>query len=324
MNLLLVFNHHSLPFQSAQDARTATSEFIKICLKAQNLGFSIILVDESIDQNWFRLKLADNFYWQDWYRLNNNDENKDLIRAFRNISTRQPLFCDSDIGEGLDLFEVKFNNIEYPAIKAAAWNEAPLASFPTKHPWNMSPLTVQIFTIDNSGELFESSANILNFYSFESIQNEESNLIYLRNALISTANDLYNNRKKLFPNIDFCGKANEQLLKWSYSLTIFDQVKESLTAINSFCEKWKNNEYTSYSDDNLRLSGLNHQVSGESETVHTNAELRRQREFYLPNGIKIMFEKHIKLSNGFRIHFFPDDSIKTISIAYIGKHLKLE
>jgi hypothetical protein len=73
-----------------------------------------------------------------------------------------------------------------------------------------------------------------------------------------------------------------------------------------------------YSHQNLRNKGLD--VSGESETVRNNPEMRSKREFYLPNAEKKFFENHIKL-NGIRIHFYPNTNNKKIYIGYIGKHL---
>ena len=64
-------------------------------------------------------------------------------------------------------------------------------------------------------------------------------------------------------------------------------------------------------------------MSGESTTVHQNSKLRKEREFYLPDGSLVFFESHIKLSNRFRIHFYPEPQNGIINIGYIGSHLKL-
>ena len=50
--------------------------------------------------------------------------------------------------------------------------------------------------------------------------------------------------------------------------------------------------------------------------------LKREREFWLPKGRKEIFENHVKLSNGYRVHFFPDNQTKHIFIGHIGQHLK--
>jgi hypothetical protein len=319
----LVFNHHSLPFQSVNEAYDAVPSFLKICLKCKRIGLSIILLDESVDSSWFRLKLAENFFWQDWYNQNNNDEYKELIRAFRSISINQPLFNQADISNDLELTEVFLNDSEYSAIKAAYWNESSIISFPSQSPWNISPLTIVVRKLDQNGMLFESNYNLLNFHSLDVVQNNEAQLLQDRNLLLASSRDLFKKRNELFPNLIFCGKTDEQLLNWSGSSSTLNQVIESLTTLNNFCEQFQAGEYVAYSDENLRQFGINHQVTGESETVHNTPELRKQREFFLPSGTKQMFEKHIKLSNGFRIHFFPNSAEKIIYVGYIGVHLKL-
>jgi len=41
----LVFNHHSLPFAAPSDADNAIPDFLKVCIKSQNMGFATIIVD---------------------------------------------------------------------------------------------------------------------------------------------------------------------------------------------------------------------------------------------------------------------------------------
>jgi hypothetical protein len=325
MNQLLVFNHHSLPFDSKDSAFSTIPEFLKICIKASNLGLSTVLVDDSIDKNWFRLQLADDYYWQDWYHQNNNDQHKDLIRAFRSIQTRQPFFSADDIGEGLDLFEVKLNDSEsYSAIQAAVWHDSPLTSFPTRKPWNTSPIQVDISEIQQGAELHSTKSEIINFHSISVIENFAPELLKNRNASIKSAGEILEKQNDIYPFIEFCGDSIQQLKNWTHSSTLLEQVKESILALNRFSEKWHNKEFENYSHDNLKSCGLNHKVSGESQHVLQNQTLRKEREFWLPNGSKEIFENHIKIARGYRLHFFADSKSKKIFIGYIGNHLRLK
>jgi hypothetical protein len=325
MSSFLVFNHHSLPFQSKETACAAIPEFLKICIRARNFGISTLLIDDSVDRNWFRLKLSDNYFWQDWYNQNNNDQNKDSIRVFRSIQTRQPFFSAEDIGDELDLFEVKLKGGDtYSALRAANWHEAPLTSFPTRKPWDSSPIIVEVNEIEKDAELISNDSEIINLYSLAILKDIEPLLLQKQQASLLSGKALLESKDKVFPFIKFCGKSEQQLLNWSHSKTILEQVKESLIALNAFCEKWQTNEYQIYSHENLKANGLNHKVSGESQSILQDKILRSQREFYLPNGRKELFENHIKMAKGFRIHFFPDSITKTIYIGYIGTHLRLK
>ncbi len=325
MSRFLIFNHHSLPFASKEVAMSSVVNFLKICNKAKNLGLSTILVDESIDKNWFRLQLSPGYFWNDWYLQFNNDENIDIIRTFRSINTRQPMFSIEDINKGLDLLEVKLNgNDNYPALRAAVWHEAHLASFPTNSNWTISPIQVEVNEIAQDGTLNSKRYNIINIYSMEILSIIEEELKKQMNCQIHSGRMIMTSKKDLYPFIDFCGKAPEQLNNWSNSVTLLEQVKESLASLNIFAEKWKNGELNNYSHINLKSIGLNHRVSGESETVLQNSNLKKEREFYLPNGNKELFENHIKLARGFRVYFFPDVQTKIVYIGYIGSHMRDE
>lgn len=325
MTSSLIFNHHSLPFAAASDADRAIPDFLKICITSQNMGFTTIIVDETVDPDWFRLELAKDYFWQDWHGKNQQGENKDIIRAFRNLATRQPFFSIKDIEEDVDLFEVSLNDdTSFSALRAAAWHEAPLASFPSRVPWLNSPLQVTVETLDEAGDVCSKLFDILNFYSFESFENELDALREQRHALITSGKELFEKQDQFFQNLTFCGTAPQQLIKWSGSKTILEQVKESLSFLDTFCEKWADGTYEEYRHEFLRDIGLNHRVSGESETVTKKPDLKKQRMFWLPEGREEFFENHIKLSNGYRIHFFPDNRSKRFYVGHIGPHLKLK
>lgn len=326
MTASLVFNHHSLPCDSIEEADRTISDFLLICIKAKNAGLLTILMEESIDTSWFRLELSQNYFWQDWYRINETASNKEIIRAFRSIATKSPLFTPADIDEGADLFDVSINGTHsYSAVRAAVWHSVPLISFPTQDLWTNSPLLVKVDKLELSlCELQSSEEYLKNFYTYSVFEKELPLLIEQRNALINSGKELYQKKGQLFPNIIFCGKSQQQLNSWSASLTIINQVTHSLERLNSFVEKWRMGLYSFYSAATLRELGLSYNVNGESETVRNTPRLREERIFRLPSGHKAFFEEHIKLSSGYRLHFFPDNIEKSIYIGYIGPHLKLK
>lgn len=322
MSGVLIFNHHSLPFKSEAEAESSMLEFLKICIACKNIGFNTILVDESIDANWFRLELVKGYYWQDWYNRHNKDENKDILRAFRSIHTSQPLFSMDDVEKDVELLDVEFlGEIDYNALRAACWNHSPISSFPTNELWATSPLAVKLHKLGQDGELECEEDKIVNIYSMEVYEKEKDNFLSSRNELLKKGAELVTNWDGCFPHLQKCGKSEEQLFRWTAGHTIFKQVVSSLTILNSFAESWKIGSIKDYSHESLREFGLNHRVSGESDTVKNNSDLRRTREFYSPMGVKLFFGNHIKISKGYRIHFYPDAETKNILVGYIGKHL---
>jgi hypothetical protein len=322
----LIFNHHSLPFAHRDNAEAAVPDFLKTCIEARNEGLKTILVDQVIDSSWFRLELAPAYAWQDWYDQHTYGESRDVVRAFRSIATQTPFFNSEDMSEGADLFEVSLDgNCNFFAVSAAEWHHAPLVSFNTGAPWNTSPLQVTVNQLNPITEKMESWASeILNFYTHSVFLQYLPELRVQRNASLSSGKEIVACLNELFPKIVLCGKATQQLNNWSGSTTIINQVKESFSALNQYAVMWSKNEVCEYRPETLREMGLSFKVSGESQTVKNTPKLRREREFWLPSGTQEFFEQHIKLSAGYRLHFFPDIESKQIMVGYIGPHLRLK
>jgi len=328
MSDTFVFNHHSLPFKSSTEAEKAIPEFLKICIDASvSVGLKTILIDSSIDNNWFRIELSQDFFWQDWFDKNKKkDQFKDEIRAFRRIVTLSPLFKSEDVGGDFELFDVreKSTNRHYSALRASVWYESPLCSFPTRIPWIHNPLGVCIENLDAEGKIIEEDEQLANIFNLSEWDILKPELVTKRNSNISNGRELWKTRNEFFPFLNFCGKASQQLQSWRYGKDIFKQIKEVLTCLNIYTGKMNDGIIQGYSHQKLREIGLNYEVSGESQTVHQNPRLKKERLFYLPNGNSVFFENHVKLSKGFRIHFFPDPQNNIIYIGYIGKHLRLK
>jgi hypothetical protein len=314
MSSWLVFNHHSLPFEDRYRAIHAVPIFIQICLQARNKGLSTILMEEQQGQNWFHIALAEGYFWRDWHKQHKSIE-KDQIQAFLQIATSNyPLIDDT-----LEFLQVTIEwngKVEYSALGAAAYYRSPLVSFPTKHPWNSSPIPV---TTHLKGEKTE--VRLQNLYQLEGIEKILDALQKENDSFLFSIKDLIQNINKLYPHIIFCDTMMQCLKKWSYPETIFTQTKEILRLLDSFVEKWKTDDALFYSEKAIRDFGLNHEVSGESDTVKNNPKLKNMRTFYLPDGRKLFFEQHIKLTNGFRLYFYPDMAQKLIYIGYVGPHL---
>jgi hypothetical protein len=142
MSSWLVFNHHSLPFEDPYKAIEAMPAFIQICLQARNRGFSTILMEEKQGETWFHLPLAEGYFWRDWYEQHKSTE-KDQIQAFLQIATDSYPFA-TDAPAFLQATIEWNGKAEHSALRAAAYYQSPLVSFPTKHPWNSSPFPVSL------------------------------------------------------------------------------------------------------------------------------------------------------------------------------------
>lgn len=322
----LVFNHHSLPFNLRSAVEFSMVDFLKICIQAKNVGLKTILVDEHIDKSWFRLELYPGYCWKDWYSFNKDGKYRDLIRAFRSVIVQSSLLSKKDIMNGASLFEVSFKNCsEYSALHAAAWHRCPIIGFETQDPWNTSPLLVSISCLNPvKGEIENYDIELLNLYNYTVFSSALPKIQHELNISLVSGKEVISKFEDYYPNIFLCGKSMQQLNNWSASLHILEQVKQSFVVLNQFSQKWINDEYRYYDKEFLNQAGLAFQISGESETVRTTPKLRREREFWLPCGRKKFFDQHIKLSAGYRLHFYPDTTSRYIYIGYIGPHLRLK
>ena len=320
----VIFNHHSLPFQSIKLAQDAVPEFLKLCLQAGHLGLKTILLDEDQDPSWFRMPLAPNYYWQDWHaQISTQGGFREQISAFRSIATRQPLMTIEDL-ENAELFEVKEINLQtsYSTLRAAAWYDSGLISFPTGRPWNATPIRIEVSKLDQTDSIITNEKDVINLFSMASLATIEQDLVDARNSLIKSGKDLWKQREQLFPNLHFCGQAPDQIKSWTHRPSCFDQVCESFRILDLFSKRWLAGEISDYTHDTLRDLGLPHRVSGESESCSSDRKRRQQRTFYLnTTGAPAYFENHIKVSFGFRIHFYCNSTDRTVHIGYIGPHL---
>jgi hypothetical protein len=325
MKQFLIFNHHSLPIESIEQLDVMIMDFLRIVINMQNIGKNTVLLDESIDSNWFRVELFRGYTWQDWYNKSKNiSDRKDLIRAFRAIKTRQPLFLRDENECGLDLIDMRFRGVSLLSISAAVWYGAPIVSFPSRSPWDSTPLCVEVYSLTDECTIEKSHKYVDNVYSIDIFGDIKNKLQKEAEYLIESGSEVFKNKENLYPFVMFCGKSENQLMLWSHSLVVLGEVKNSLFVLNDFVEKWRANTILYYSHEVLRELGLNHKVNGESNTVMNSPSLRKYREFWLPDGRKKCFENHIKFSSGYRLHFYPDIDTRTVYVGYIGVHLPIK
>lgn len=321
----LVFNHHSLPYDDSGKAAAAMPKFVTLCFRAQGLGLRTIVMEESLDPHWYLVELAPGYAIKDWFQSAKGDPRKrDVIRAFLSIATSQPLFADSESREEILAAEVRerTTGAAFDTLQAALWYDAPVASFPSRAPWDSSPIAVIKSSLMESG-IGETPGTVENLCSLEILESIRARLLDERNAAIESGESLWADRERLFPNLVFCGKSEEQIRGGITRVSLFESLKDALTVIDAFAGNWKVGTYSNYSHEALRSAGLHYRVSGESATVAGDPAKRKDRCFYLPDGRSAYCENHIKLPLGIRLHFYPDPTKKVFYIVHIGEHLPL-
>ena len=206
---------------------------------------------------------------------------------------------------------------------AAFWFKTFVISFATIEKWTIPFLNVWV--VDLIEEVTESKEyQISNLANDTCLAQHEQMLLERRNNLSRSASEMWINRLDLFPFITLLDKQiGTALNTWSHRQDVLVKARDALHILDLFVSKWKNNEYTDYQHNILRQLGLAAEVSGESLSVVNNTKKKKERMFWLDDGREVFCENHIKLPDGYRLHYYSDSSQKHIYVAYLGPHLTL-
>lgn len=329
MTLALAFNHNSLPCSSIEAAQQAVVRFIKLAhICHQRFGFELLLVDTTVDKNWFGIELASDYFWRTWFDWAKQQPHlKESARAFRGLQTRQPMLTPEDAEQIEDTLEVGLvpDGEHLNTLRAAYWYQTFLIGFPTAMPWNQAFIDVWVRELCPDGNLNQANTQIKNMSDVEqSLTVHGDTLRSLRNDRLQAGRDIWNNRATFFPNLVFLeAPFGYQLRNWSGRTDVLNKARDALSVMNDFVTRWQAGEFVDYQHNHLATCGLSTEVSGESPSVANHPSKRAEREFWLPHGEKVYFENHVKLPAFFRLHFYPSIQDKIIYVGYLGSHLTL-
>lgn len=332
MKDLIVFNHHSAPYNSRKEAIDPSTGFI-VFLKSLKLlkkyGFSVLLLEEHIDKSLMQLELSNNYRVSDWCKDRDVASRSDWSRFLKNINTRQP-FIQNEVQQSKSL-EVEIglidSNDSLSALVAAYIHETFIISLITKDIWKSNTIHAWMAYLDDTiGE-----SVVRTEITFKNISSESS-IEHFREELLSNkcstednpgkkAKELWGHRGIYFESLKFVEcSLQSTFMKWSFPESVLDAVESSLNLLDTYAAKIKDGVYLFYRKEQLYELGLSYKVSGESESIRKDPKAREKRSFYIETGEKIFFEDHIKLPLGYRLYFYADFDDKSIYIGYIDVH----
>lgn len=321
----IVLNHHSLPFASKEDADNGLLAFFNVLKVCRTAGLKILLVDEGQDKSLMGLELSKGHYVRNWFASASKvAELTDWCRFLKSLETKQPLFETVDIESVGDTVEVGLpeEGSGKPVLLAAFYFETFLASFTALAAWANSHIKVWVLDLDATPEQRDEA--LLNLSDSASLGVHGDELKQRRNALLSSAKDIWLQRADLFPHLTLLpNQIGTSLQGWSARQDVLLKARDALNVLESFSDKWLAGEYVEYRHVYLRDLGLAAEVSGESDSVANDPKKKKERMFWLDDGRQVYCENHIKLPDGYRLHFYADASNKRIYVAYLGPHLTL-
>ena len=283
--------------------RAFTAQGVKVNLRSKEYFYTIILAPNYPVRRWL------------------NDANERERRFIKNLATKTPLSVDladleiQDIENSTGLSEFRYQGELAIGLGVAHLLDTVAISFISDECWNCSSLEIQAQRInEENAELIHEIIEILHASHKNHVQNHAEWIQNrIRNGVID-GEDLWDRRKELFPNLDFCDAVGKQLTNIRAGQLELQPVVKTLFELQKCCNNWK----TGY----FNLDEYPIEESGESQA--TLKKYGNQRSFRCPDGQERLFERHVKLRFcNWRIHFFPlkpEVEIKVI-IGYVGSHL---
>ncbi|MEG1094996.1 MAG: hypothetical protein RSE08_07745 [Lactococcus sp.] len=313
--MIVVLNELSVPktvneTMSQQEARMIIDKFIELLHLLMSKHIKRIIATSDI----YSFNVIPSYGIQNW--LNDNSVPKEHRDFMRSVCGNRCEYIEAE-NYSLSEFVISVGKSRLCGIGClvAFEIEEKVISLGTQMIWNSATIDGTYSTLDVSTEEVVSSdvelKNISNLDHLTNLVNEE---IEELSSSISSGYDVWEQRKKLFPNLEFCSSVKAQLIEDSQGFHI-KQVLKKLKRMDIYF----GNHNRQYSPQELGLDART-----ESDTVQQDPQLKRLRLFQLPDGTSQHFFDHVGFTGNYcgRIHFYPDTENQKCYIGYIGKHLK--
>ncbi len=316
--MVYMFNELSLsPVKSIIDARNALETFVKASIRAKEFGFSEIRLHESV-KDLYQFNLLENYRIDSW--LKDCEVDYDVRDRFRDIVANPPLLRDDEIVEKEIFDRSEFfktlDEFKHSVFGlGASYVFGTLAiSLATHEEWLLSTMDIHHYSVDYQGIEDLSTVKVLNFSSIEILETHKEWIENEQKDCLEKSIDLWNKRQEYFPNILFGVDLENQLQKIGLTKKFY-QLIDCLKKLDAFSKAWD------YGGFNLNVLKTHYSLDVNGESECTMQRYSSLRKFGLSDGKKVQFELHIKLSD-LRIYFLPNPSTQTITVGYIGKHIR--
>ena len=311
MSVEMVFNELSLavPFESKQTARLKMTQFIDTLLASTSQGAKRKLC--TTDSFNF-LKLSDNYQVVQW--RNDSEVEREERSFLRALQDRHdpPLPEIPDVSIDTNYKGTRSLGLEYAAVF-----EALAVSLQSEEQWNCNRLALTLTRLEET-VIVEESVDVYHASSKDHVLTHTSWLKSRSRTNVIDGNNLWNRRRELLPNLDFCDSTAEQLTALQQGDPMLRSVVSRLFELEDYCQKWQAGPFSP-----LQLPC---KVTPDSQT--TLQQYGSERTFLCPDGQQKLFSWHVRLTPlAWRIYFIPQEPRSSIQagkivVGYIGSHLR--
>ncbi|MBS9383839.1 MAG: hypothetical protein HEQ24_06200 [Dolichospermum sp. BR01] len=305
MDIQIVFNELCLLNleNDESQARKLMSQFILTLKEAVDQGLQQKLL---INDHIHNIHLTSDYPLEKWL----NDPKVDQVEQDFFLDTRFFEFNEfpDQEQENEVLYACRDYTNEPKGLVYAYTLKALSVSFKTHELWNNNLTSLLQITINEDGKLLEEIIEVKHASSKNHVIEHEE---WIKNRLYDNINsglDLWNNRKEIFPHLEFCDSVEKQLENINNGYPIFQQIMKKLSELEEYSKKWISGTFNK--DD------FASKVTPESKSRLDNFE--KELTFECLDGEKRLFSWHIRMTPGaWRLHFHPLKPTKII-IGYIG------
>lgn len=314
MELEMVLNELSLQ-PVAEDVLTARRrmvELISTMSAATRSGVSRVLRTHR-DLN--AEELASGYPIAQW--RNDHDVDRDVRRFFTSLATKAPYLVDINDSTITDrAAESDFLYHESPAMglgTAYLLDNLAISIRSVLH-WHADHLDITYRYLDSNGEILEETVNVTHASHKDHILEHSSWIKAHLNTTINSGLDIWQQRERLFPNLQFCDSVGETLQQFTSGNSPLHLVVKKLLELERFCVQWQ------------ELGGAfelkNMPLKGSVESDATLQMYSREHTFRCPDGIERVFSLHVRINQDWRLHYYPLAGQSKLIIGYIGEHLR--
>ncbi len=310
--MFLTLNELSINRLNLQDYSEARDIITQFVLFIKTLSEHNIIDELIFPNDLFSIRLVDGYGLNEWFTDKNVEfKNK---QYFRRILDKYKRYIDQ--GELAGEFAVNIDDSVVNAIGCAFALERQntVVSLPTHTLWRNKIISGE-YTFINDEELTTRKCSVDNLHTLVPIVDVIKSYRKEMYEGISSGQDLWEKRLRLYPNLIFCDDVKDNLYEDSEKYHIMN-VMTKLNRLQEYFSTY-NGKY-----DPKKL-GMNART--ESDTVKNDPTLKNLRLFRKPDGSEDYFYDHIGFSgkySGGRIHFLPDNDNRKCYIGYIGRHLE--
>jgi len=241
---------------------------------------------------------------------------RDVRRFFTSLTTKAPYLTDisdATINDKVNSSDFLYNETSAAGLSVAYLLDNLALSIRSASCWHLGHIEITYRYLDIDGDILDEIVTVTHASHKGHILEHGFWIKERINTTIYNGLDIWQQRERLFPNLQFCDSVGETLQLFNNGNSPLHLVIKKLLELEKFCVQWQ--EYSGAFDlKNMPLTG-----SVESEA--TLKQHANEHTFRCPDGKERVFSLHVRITRNWRLHYYPVTEKQQLIIGYIGEHL---